>query len=548
MPCSAARQLAAGRPRDRRRHVGGDSGRDQRDRGAGAVPAPAQASVMAGDQAGPRRARGAAVVAAVHARQRRGPRVHATRAHLDAGLAGAAARPDVAGPLAGQRCRGEGGAGLVRTWSRPLPPGPPSTSATTCSRRCGWCSPARSCAPATAGCCVTAPASCSKRPAAGSTRPGSPGSGPTSTRPAGATPRIEGSAQPGRLDPAQQGRPGPRHHHRRLRRARRRAAGAPVPGGQQQAPVLRAADRDRRAARRRTADLRAARMTGQLTPAGLVAKYGLRDESMRELFTSYLAERAAELDYASLVRHGQHAMRQRSGGTWSSTTRASVSLHLDTEVAAAWKERLRQLRDHDGRRVGDRANVRSQLLTVRAFYLDIAQWAAEDPSRWAEDAHAVPRSGPANAPWTKSASTARPPWTSGPAPASRSCPHWSASPTRNARRPGPGSTRRCPPHPARWSRRDGDKLLRRNAVAGRIYVTDLATGRRTRPDLRRRTRLLGLGDHRGSQGHRHPHRGTGRAVSPQLRRLQAPQHRRGRPDAPDRPVQDRRRAAAAGLT
>jgi hypothetical protein len=42
-------------------------------------------------------------------------------------------------------------------------------------------------------------------------------------------------------------------------------------------------------------------MTGQLTPAGLVAKYGLQDESMRELFTSYLAERAAELDYASLV-------------------------------------------------------------------------------------------------------------------------------------------------------------------------------------------------------------------------------------------------------
>ena len=128
--------------------------------------------------------------------------------------------------------------------------------------------------------------------------------------------------------------------------------------------------------------LRAARMTGQLTPAGLVAKYGLRNESMRELFTSYLAERAAELDYASLVGMANTLC----GNFWRDLEQhhpGIASLRLDSEVAAAWKERLRQVTDRDGRRVGDRANVRSQLLTVRAFYLDIAQWAAEDPSRWA---------------------------------------------------------------------------------------------------------------------------------------------------------------------
>ena len=133
--------------------------------------------------------------------------------------------------------------------------------------------------------------------------------------------------------------------------------------------------------------MRAARMTGQLTPAGLVAKYGLRDESMRELFTSYLAERAAELDYASLVGMASTLC----GNFWRDLEQhhpGIASLRLDSEVAAAWKERLRQVTDRDGRRVGDRANVRSQLLTVRAFYLDIAQWAAEDPSRWAE--HAMP--------------------------------------------------------------------------------------------------------------------------------------------------------------
>ena len=72
----------------------------------------------------------------------------------------------------------------------------------------------------------------------------------------------------------------------------------------------------------------------------------------------------------------------------------------------------------------------------------------------------------------------RPPWTSAPAPAFRSCPPWSAQPTRNARPPGPGSMPRCPPHPAKYSKFTASKLQRRNAVAGRIYVTDLATGRR----------------------------------------------------------------------
>ena len=47
--------------------------------------------------------------------------------------------------------------------------------------------------------------------------------------------------------------------------------------------------------------LRATRMAGQRTPAELVGKYGLHSQAMRELLTSYLAERAAELDYASLV-------------------------------------------------------------------------------------------------------------------------------------------------------------------------------------------------------------------------------------------------------
>jgi hypothetical protein len=67
-----------------------------------------------------------------------------------------------------------------------------------------------------------------------------------------------------------------------------------------------------------------------------------------------------------------------------------ASLHLAPEVAAAWKQRAltktRTVSGPDGqtsevqeRRAGGLHN----LAAVRAFYLDIAQWAMEDPARWA---------------------------------------------------------------------------------------------------------------------------------------------------------------------
>jgi hypothetical protein len=76
-------------------------------------------------------------------------------------------------------------------------------------------------------------------------------------------------------------------------------------------------------------------MTGQLTPAGLVAKYALKDAYMRELFTSYLAERAAEVDYASLVGMANTLC----GNFWRDVEQhhpGISSLRLDTE--AAWKK------------------------------------------------------------------------------------------------------------------------------------------------------------------------------------------------------------------
>src|SRR6266566_3866277 len=113
--------------------------------------------------------------------------------------------------------------------------------------------------------------------------------------------------------------------------------------------------------------------------------------------------------------------------------------------------------------------------------------------------------------------------------------------------PGPA---RCGVAGRTWP---GIRSSRREAAAekcGRGPDLCHRSGRRpaTRPHLRGRTRLLGMGDHRDSQGHRHPRRGTSRALAPQLRRIQTPQHRRDRPDAPDRSVQDRHREIAAGVT
>jgi integrase len=127
--------------------------------------------------------------------------------------------------------------------------------------------------------------------------------------------------------------------------------------------------------------LKALRMAGQLSPAQLVGKYQIQSPQMRQLLTAYLAERAPELDYVSLVKLAATLCSL----FWQDLERHHPgigSLHLVPGVAVAWKERLKLLHDKHGNPAGERASPRSKLLTVRAFYQDIARWAAEDPSRW----------------------------------------------------------------------------------------------------------------------------------------------------------------------
>ena len=134
---------------------------------------------------------------------------------------------------------------------------------------------------------------------------------------------------------------------------------------------------------------RAFNTTGQLSPAQLIDRYAITCRPVRDVLVAYLAERQPMLDHTTL----RDLAFSLGGLFWRDLERhhpGICSLNLPPEVAAAWKQRVltktRQVVGPDGqtsevqeRRAGGMHN----LAAVRAFYLDIAQWAMEDPSRWA---------------------------------------------------------------------------------------------------------------------------------------------------------------------
>jgi hypothetical protein len=116
--------------------------------------------------------------------------------------------------------------------------------------------------------------------------------------------------------------------------------------------------------------VRAFGTTGQISIEQLIDRYHIAHRPVRDLLVHYLRERQSTVDYVSL---------QRLAGAlgklfWADLERHHPgidSLRLAPEVAASWKQRILA-----------RESGLSTLATVRAFYLDIAQWAMEDPARW----------------------------------------------------------------------------------------------------------------------------------------------------------------------
>ena len=127
---------------------------------------------------------------------------------------------------------------------------------------------------------------------------------------------------------------------------------------------------------------------GQLSIEELVDRYRLRCTPVRDLIVDYLRERQPALDYASL----DATCRTLAGLFWSKIETLAPdidTIRLPPQIARQWKEDLatktRTITTPDGRRVeltSPRLNATDELLRVRAFYLDIAQWAVEDPTRW----------------------------------------------------------------------------------------------------------------------------------------------------------------------
>jgi hypothetical protein len=134
--------------------------------------------------------------------------------------------------------------------------------------------------------------------------------------------------------------------------------------------------------------LRELRSTRQRTPEELIDRYHLACRPVRDLLVDYLRERQPALDYSSLRR----LAADLGNVFWKDLERhyqGIDSLHLPTEVAQAWKQRLRTrpktvLTDTGEKTVitVERIGYRQCLTPVRAFYLDLAHWAIEDPSRW----------------------------------------------------------------------------------------------------------------------------------------------------------------------
>jgi hypothetical protein len=135
--------------------------------------------------------------------------------------------------------------------------------------------------------------------------------------------------------------------------------------------------------------LRELRSAGQRTPAELIDRFDLACRPVRDLLVDYLCERAPALDYSSL-----RALAADLGNVfWKDLERHHPginSLYLPAQVATAWKQRLRTRAKTVTTAAGEKTTVtverlgyRQCLTPVRAFYLDLAQWAFEDPARWA---------------------------------------------------------------------------------------------------------------------------------------------------------------------
>ena len=135
---------------------------------------------------------------------------------------------------------------------------------------------------------------------------------------------------------------------------------------------------------------------GPRTPEELIDRYRLFCRPVRDLLVDYLRERQPSLDYSSMESLAC-ALGARFWRDLEIHHAGIDGLRLPEQVAAAWKERLRTKQKTISADTGQkvtvdvpRLNYRECLIPIRAFYLDLAQWAVDDPGRWAQWAGPCP--------------------------------------------------------------------------------------------------------------------------------------------------------------
>jgi len=127
--------------------------------------------------------------------------------------------------------------------------------------------------------------------------------------------------------------------------------------------------------------LKAVMVVGQRSPAELIDRHQIACRPVRDLLVDYLTDRTVDVDYVTL----EDMARSLGLLFWKDLERhhpGICSLRLAPETAAAWKERVSTVPARGSQPARPRVNVHVVLSTVRAFYQDIARWAADDPARW----------------------------------------------------------------------------------------------------------------------------------------------------------------------
>jgi len=133
---------------------------------------------------------------------------------------------------------------------------------------------------------------------------------------------------------------------------------------------------------------RSLRRRGRLSVEELVDRYPIACRPVRDLLVGYLKERQPSVDYGTVVSLC-YALVRCFWADLEAHHPGIDSLRLAPEVASAWKGRLRTKKvvtriasGSADEASAERHNYLDVVYTVRAFYLDLAEWALEEPARW----------------------------------------------------------------------------------------------------------------------------------------------------------------------